>query len=232
MANKYDHIQQLIEFWQEFEKNTIKPDFTKFAGWLKNQISLKEKDFGKLDGDLNNLGTKEIILDDIDALPLKQQVLNLIFRLSRLQEFYVKNLFEGLTISTFLEFIFLFSINKRASLKKKEIIGLHLVEYSTGIDILKRLIKLELLTESRDELDKRSKRLKITSEGKRVLVESLIRMNRIHEVFFINFSDKDLEKILPTLKILDNHHKRIFEKTGSNSGNKMLHFIKSIDEVI
>ena len=229
MTNKYNQIQRLIGFWQQYEESVIKPEFIEFSNWLGDYLKKgNEHAEGK-----NGTGVqRQFVIDDTGAFALKQQVNDLISRLSRLLEFYTKKFFEGLPINSLLEFNFLFSINKNISLKKKEIIGLHLVEYSTGIDILKRLIKQQLLTETRDELDKRSKRLKITPEGKRVLMEALIRMNKINHLFFTKLDENTLNQLLPALNKLDNHHKKVFTKYGSNPDFKILQILESIDEVM
>lgn len=224
MANKYSHIQQLIGFWQQYEESVTNPEFKDFSNWLGEYLPKDDKHFEE-----KSLQSQYVI-DEIEAFTLKQQINNLISRLSRLLEFYTKKFFEGLPINSLLEFSFLFSINKNISLKKKEIIGLNLIEYSTGIDILKRLIKQQLLTESRDEVDKRSKRLKITPDGKRVLMEALIRMNKINHLFFIKLNENTLNQLLPVLNKLENHHKKIFTKYGSNPDFKMLQILESIDE--
>ncbi len=230
MVNKYDQIQQLIGFWQEFEKSTIRPDLSKFGDWLKNHFR-KESNLLNIEKVEARYSDEEYIIEEIAAVPIKHQIISLFSRLARMQDFYAKKFFDGLPINSLLEFNFLFSINKNISLKKKEIIGLHLVEYSTGIDILKRLIKLQLVMESRDELDKRSKRLKVTSEGKKVLIEALIRMNKINDLFFIEFSDQDLEPLLPILNLLDNHHNKLFSSSGSNSSFNLLQILESIDKI-
>lgn len=150
MANKYDYIQQLIRFWQEYEESTINPEFQQFGEWLRVCLHNEDMAVKELEGEEIALSNQHIG-EDAATIPVKQEIMNLISRLDRLQDFYVKKFFDGLPINSLLEFSFLFSINKNISLKKKEIIGLHLVEYSTGIDILKRLIKLQLVAESQDQ---------------------------------------------------------------------------------
>ena len=227
MANKYDEIQRLISLWQEFEKSTIRPDLPKFGDWLKNHVQEESR---SNNGEMKRVenSDEQYINEEIESLPIKQQMMSLFSRLARMQDFYSKKFFDGLPINSLLEFNFLFSINKNVSLRKKEIIGLHLVEYSTGIDILKRLIKLQLVMESRDEIDKRSKRLKMTSEGKKVLVEALIRMNKINDLFFIDYSDRDLEPFLSILYLLDDHHKKLFIRSGSNSSFNILQIFETM----
>jgi DNA-binding MarR family transcriptional regulator len=157
----------------------------------------------------------------------KQLFFSLISRLSRLQDFYTKKFFEGLPLNNLLEFNFLFYINKNASIRKKEIIDYHHVEYTTGIDIIKRLIKLLLVSESKDQLDKRSKRLKITSEGKRVLMEALIRINKITHVFFEILENENWMGCMKVLSALEDYHKKIFAKSNTNTSYELLNTINS-----
>jgi DNA-binding MarR family transcriptional regulator len=152
-------------------------------------------------------------------------------RLSRLQEFYTKKFFDGLPLNNLLEFNFLFLINKKPLLRKKEIIDYHHVEYTTGIDILKRLIKLQLITESMDPLDKRSKRLKITNEGKKVLMEALIRYNEITQIFFEVLPSVDWDDCLKQLLILEEFHSKIYQKNASSTGYEILSTLQTtVDE--
>ena len=103
--------------------------------------------------------------------------------MEKLHIFYAKKFFDGLPINTLIEYNFLLSLNTSDILKKMDIIHMNMVEYTTGVDVLKRLNKLNLVSEFRDALDKRNKRIKITSEGKRILLEAMLRMNKMYEVF-------------------------------------------------
>ena len=159
----------------------------------------------------------------------RQRFLEVIFSLSRLQDFYVKKLFEGLPLNNLLEFNFLFSLNKNISFKKKEIIDYNLVEYTTGIDIIKRLIKLQLVIEFTDQLDKRSKRLKITSDGKRVLVDALIVLNKIGYLFFDDHQHKKWEVCMQNLTDLVEYHRKIFIRSNSGTRYDILQIIEADD---
>ena len=224
MRTNYGNIQRLISFWQEYEETNPTQDFPGFGRWLSkkcaddtslftlNKNSGDELSHGEIrnEGDLNN----------------RQQFLEVIFRLSRLQDFYTKKLFEGLPLNNLLEFNFLFSLNKNTSFKKKEIIDYNLVEYTTGIDIIKRLIKLQLVTEFPDQLDKRSNRLKITSAGKRVLVDALIVINKIGDLFFDNRQHNCLDICLQNLSELVAYHRKIFNRNNSGTRHNILQIIK------
>jgi hypothetical protein len=53
--------------------------------------------------------------------------------------------------------------------QKTEWINMHLVDYTTGMDIIKRPANNKLPEESLDKSDRRAKLLAITNDGKRLL---------------------------------------------------------------
>lgn len=227
MKSKYNNIQRLIAYWQEYEEKNPIQDFNDFSQWL----SKKETNNPSLPT-LNMKSGDELKhgkIQNEDELNNRQRFLEVIFRLSRLQDFYTKKLFEGLPLNNLLEFNFLFSLNKNISFKKKEVIDYNLVEYTTGIDIIKRLVKLQLVVEFADQLDKRSKRLKITSEGKKVLVDALIVINKIGYLFFEDHQHYNWEVCMKNLTDLVECHRKIFTRSNSVTKYDILQIIKADD---
>jgi len=227
MKYKYGNIQQLIAYWQEYEEKNPAQDFIGFGRWLsmKNTNDHSLSPLNLKSGDEMNHGKTE----DEGELNNRQKLLEVIFRLSRLQDFYTKKLFEGLPLNNLLEFNFLFSLNKNISFKKKEVIDYNLVEYTTGIDIIKRLIKLQLVIEFTDQLDKRSKRLKITSDGKRVLVDALMVLNKVGNLFFDDRRHNNWVVCMQYLTELEEYHRRIFARSNSGTKYEILQIIKTDD---
>jgi len=223
MKNKYNNIQQLIAFWQQYEEGTDNPDFSAFGIWLTepgHEEAVSSGDHPAVDKEPH---THDPAMSEID---IRQRLLELFSRVNRIQEYYTKRLFEGLPLRNFLEFNFLFSLNKHASYRKKEIIDINLVEYSTGIDIIKRLIKLRLVDEFPDQLDKRSKRLKITPKGKRVLIDALMVISKIGNLLFDPFESEERDCCLHALTRLEHYHTRILNKWNSVSGFEILKIIE------
>jgi DNA-binding MarR family transcriptional regulator len=204
MPNNYQTIQQLIGLWQDYEDVADVHSFENFGKWLfdnhKNLPSI-------LNSEINL--SKNDTFSFLEGLEPKQKLMILFSHLVKFQEIYTKKFFIGLPINNLLEFQFLFSINKMNSTKKSDIINLHLIEYTTGIDILKRLIKLNLVEEFIDKIDKRNKRVRITNEGKRILMEALIRMNKLEDLFFNGISENKYKMLIPVLASLNNYHRKI-----------------------
>lgn len=228
MANKYNHIHKLINLWDAFEQSNLSPDIVNFGKWLVNNKD-QLTDVTYINNKQNTDSTPK--REPENEPDTKQQFFSLISRLSRLQDFYVKRFFEGIPLNNLLEFNFLSYINKNTSLRKKEIINYHLVEYTTGIDIIKRLIKLNLVSESKDLLDKRSKRLKITTEGKRILMQALISMNKIGYVFLEIQNTNNLVQCLEVLSGIEEYHRNIFAKNNMNTSYEILHSIYPSEEL-
>jgi MarR family transcriptional regulator, lower aerobic nicotinate degradation pathway regulator len=220
MKNKYDNIQQLISFWQEFEGANPTSDIAAFGQWLNI-----EKATYFLSQSSNNQSEKEQVSSESE-INSPQRLMEIISRISRIQDFYAKKLFEGLPLNNLLEFNFLFSLNKNIFFKKKELIDSNLVEYTTGIDIIKRLIRLKLVNEFPDQIDKRSKRLKITSEGKRVLIDALLVVNKIGNLFFGNYPKEHWEYCKQNLSELEVYHKTLFIRGNTATGYEILKIIQ------
>ena len=220
MKNKYDIIQQLISLWQEFEWKNEAPDLAGFGFWLsqeKANLSSPESTDDMLESETGQSSSEATN---------QQRYMELISRVTRLQDFYTKKLFEGLPLNNLLEFNFLFSLNKNNSFKKKELIDNNLVEYTTGIDIIKRLIRLQLVNEFPDQIDKRSKRLKITSEGKRVLIDALLVVNKIGNLLFGNHHKDYLNHCLQKLTDIEVYHRHIFVRENTATGYEILKIIQ------
>ncbi|WP_258931879.1 MarR family transcriptional regulator [Flavobacterium oreochromis] len=66
------------------------------------------------------------------------------------------------------EFTYLYRIIDESSLTKMQLIERNAHEKQTGIEIIKRLVKNDLLEEFPDDHDKRITRLRITQKGEKL----------------------------------------------------------------
>lgn len=212
MPNKYKNIQTLITLWQDYERDSDTPEMEGFSDWLKEKMNSENEPGNK--NDIHQQDPADGDYTKISRADQRMDFMHLVSRLARFQDFYVKRLFEGLPIHSMLEFHFLMSINKNVSSKKKEIIDSQLVEYTTGIDIVKRLIRLKLVTESTDLYDKRNKRLKITPEGKKVVIDTLLRIKKIENYFLLDASSTQFMQCLSFLRKMEEFHFSVYAKNA------------------
>ncbi|MEZ2444188.1 MarR family winged helix-turn-helix transcriptional regulator [Chitinophaga sp. RCC_12] len=95
-------------------------------------------------------------------------------------------------INSFEDFAFLNSIFKLENPRKTDVINSNFIELSSGLLIIDRLRKNGWISEKDDDADKRSKRLSISSKGKKVLEQVYKRMAELNKQCFGNISDDDI----------------------------------------
>jgi DNA-binding MarR family transcriptional regulator len=82
-------------------------------------------------------------------------------------------------------YYFLHSINEEEQVRKTEIISINLLlEPTTGIDILNRMIKAGLLEEEQDPGDKRSRLVRLTSKGHSTLKKAEKQVRLVTDLLF------------------------------------------------
>ena len=226
-SNKYRTIQKLITYWEEFEGSNSNITIQDFGHWLI-QNSIKEIPH-------NNISNNRPIDFDIpvylkyeQSLDQKDHLLDLISRISRLHEFYIRKFLCNLPINTRLEFVFLYTIDLMGGAKKTEVINVHLVEFTTGMDIIKRLLNQGLIVESLNEADKRSKLLHTTEAGKAVLNKSLHQMNAEKEMFLACINSNKWKKIMSTLEELNSFHNSIYLRHNSKNEAELINLVASL----
>ncbi|NPD47753.1 MarR family winged helix-turn-helix transcriptional regulator [Lentimicrobium sp. S6] len=103
----------------------------------------------------------------------------LFFRLlsiSRTLKYEVKRALKTSLISTYEEYSFMIHIHHLTSIRKMELIKMHSMNGPSGIEVIRRLIKLKLIDEFDDSKDKRAKLIKLSELGEKEMtkVSSLI----------------------------------------------------------
>jgi DNA-binding MarR family transcriptional regulator len=89
---------------------------------------------------------------------------------------------------------------------KKEIIDHSMIEYTTGIEVLKRLHKRKLTTESVNPEDKRSKIVKLNSKGKKAHLESHTILEGLSDHMFFPLNEEDKKQLNEIFQKLDAWH--------------------------
>ncbi len=132
--------------------------------------------------------------------------------LFRYAKHYTKKALEGSPLSTLDDFTFLLTLRYQGSLTKSELISQHLLEITSGIEILKRLHKKGLVVMFDDPNDGRSKRVAITDAGTQVLEEQMAHMGLVSHVVAGNLRPEELGQILPALLKLNRFHQEIHQE--------------------
>lgn len=146
--------------------------------------------------------TRKLVPQEGKFLPVHSDgiLMRVIGRIFKLHTIYTVAALEGTGINTIDEYSLLNTVAQLKEPRKTEAIYAALQELSTGTDKLNRLKKLGYLTEYDDKEDKRSKRLKVTPKGEKVLVVCRKRISQLAELMFLDMTDDDRKLCVQLLK--------------------------------
>lgn len=216
MANKYTVIKQVIDLFEEYELKNNPVDVQGFAQWIihkhQEEPELQQKIVDKTlwkRPQASSFPFKHYFDD-------KSRFLETTARIARYHEFYIRKALKDMVINTRLEFLFLQSVDLLEKVKKTDLINIYHLEYTTGMDTIRRLINNGLLYEINDESDKRIKLLMMSDLGKTILEQARVRINDESTMFFTAISDNKWRKALPVLEEIDDFHDEVYQ----NHNNK------------
>ena len=224
MRNKYDALKQLIALLDEYEQQHPAFHLRDFAGWLIQKCD------DELDTDLSQpqLLQADLPLSRYNPADEKTRFLETIARLARFHEFYIRKGLREMMINTRLEFLFLQTADVMEKVKKTDLINHFHLEYTTGMDTIRRLINNKLLYEIQDESDKRIKLLVLSEQGKETLKQSLKKMEEEGNMFLTAISDNKWKKALPALEEIETFHDAIFQKHSNKTFAELSNLIESL----
>jgi DNA-binding MarR family transcriptional regulator len=171
---------------------------------------------GTVDGFLQYAHVKNETTQKVKALEneqlLKNQLgfyLNMLFRFMKI---YTKTALKDTPVTTIDDFIFLADIHKEKSIRKTDLIKNNMVEIPSGIEVIKRLLKNNLVSEQPDTLDKRAVLLQITDYGRAELFNVFEEMNKVGSILAGNLSSEELFQMHQLLEKLAFYHQKIREE--------------------
>jgi len=193
----------LLNQWAEFE--TRHPDATTedFCRYFLVSSRQKETLEGLFDGELPPRA---------DIVMMK-----LIDRIVRLHSIYIQIALKDLKLSHFEEFSLLSAVAQLESPRKTEVIYHTINELSTGLSLLSGLIKKQCITEYEDPDDKRSKRLKLTPKGEKLLFACYKQFSRIPEMMLMEVPQEDLEICIQLLKKVEIKYSKLWQQHKGKS---------------
>jgi len=202
MQKKYQLIQEIIELVEAYEEEGSQTEASVmgFSVWLNQRL-------GYFSVSHMYTGQENNPHYDSDQRSQSETMLTmLISYLYRYAKHYTKKALENTQVGTLEEFGFLVTLLERDSLTKTELINLHLLELTSGIEIIKRLVKQGLLDSFPDPDDKRSRRVRITDAGRGVLFQAMQNMQKVSHIVSGDLSENEQQAILPILSRLNDFH--------------------------
>lgn len=213
MTYKLNLLRQLIDHVEEYEHIHENSDIKEFSLYLKDKVIMDEE--------TSSTKYDKSKFRDFKSFP-EVEFSTLITNLNRFAKHYMKKAFHDSKINTLDEFGFLATLLREESLLKNELINRHLLEISSGSEIIKRLIKNGLIQEMPDENDKRAKRVSLTQIGKIEIFESFDEMHKVSEIIIGNLKPDEIRDALGVFNKLNYFHLQI-HKEDKNSTIDEIH---------
>lgn len=108
--------------------------------------------------------------------------------------------------ATFLDYQFLYVLNEHSQMTKSELIFAHSMEMSSGIEVVRRLLKQNWIGEKKNPRDRRSKLIMVTESGKKILDQYGDSARAIYTSFSRGFDESRKRQILQVLTLLNSSY--------------------------
>lgn len=200
-----DLLDYLELYVSDNERDGRKLSTVDFIGFLNKNIEI-----ASLKQDAISGGKDDFLTDQSVENKISTDISILVSLLFRYAKTYIKKALKGTQINTADEFSFLITLLTYDSLSKQELINIQVMEKTSGIEIINRLIKKGYICQFADETDKRSKRIRITDSGRRELISILPQMNLVAKIIVGKLSKEEQHTLVYLLRKLDDYHNDIF----------------------
>jgi len=175
-----DELIELISRWAEFKKVYPEGSSENF-----HRFELAKRDTGSL--------ASEHIRGN-DPQSTANRLMKVIARLHLSYNVYLRIALKDTPLEATEKFAFLAALNVIGESSKTHVINYAMMEMSTGIDILNRLLKDNFISQRIDPADKRAKLIRITDAGFAVLQQCFSKTAMIREILLHDLTE-DEEKI-------------------------------------
>lgn len=226
-SERYEILKQLIDLYAQYEGGEKSPDIFSFIQWVGNKYDSEPETLKTKEREhYSQHGASEIPV--YKSLELRSRFLENIAALSRYHEFYTKKALKDIEINSRMEYLFLQTVENMQQAKKTDLINVLQIEYTTGMDTIRRLLNNDLLSETTNENDKRSRLLQLTDKGEKVL--SLANKNMADEacLFLATTSDNKWKKVLLVLEEMNDFHRFVYENHSDKPFAEISNMIDSL----
>ncbi len=203
--NSLELLKQLIDKLSHYEQDAEDKESLSIEGFAAslnptNDLEeLKNSIIGKTNPEI--IKSPHHIANNIERV-IAQHIL----LLYRYIKFYSKAAFATSNIRTMEEFSFLMNVMQHQRITKTELIRRNIIEKSSGIEIINRLIKSNMLIQVDNPEDQRSHLIQLTDFGQSELFRIFGKMDTLGKIATGELSITEKEKLALMLKKLDHFH--------------------------
>lgn len=210
MNNAYQECILVLTKWKEFKEHSSSLEMNDFANWLLHQKP-EMPELGEHEGFIIDVAAEMEEKDLVPDLANRGLIGHLLGRMNLFVKNYAKAPFQEIGVSNLEEFRVLQIIDRIKNINKSQLSNESLMEFSTVVDILKRLIKQGLVIQLQDERDKRASLLQITQEGTNLLNTSYQTLANLQPNVAGDLTLKEQETLIGLLMRLNSFHTDYFD---------------------
>lgn len=200
----YTFLQNLLPLIADFEHQMKSKDLTAhhFAEWL-----LLRDEHNKF----NDLAAqKGELYPELAAIQVGNS--RLIINLYRYAKSYARKAIPSDSPITFDDYSYLVILFYRGAMTKMQLIDENIHEKSTGMEIIKRLVRLGLVNQMENKADKRSKIVELSDFGKQEMIAIQQKMYELTTIVNGDLTAAEMATLFHLLQKLDNFHRKVWNE--------------------
>ncbi len=192
----YGLVKELIDLTGEFVKDRIDKEIhiKSFTNWLSKRMD-------------EAVSTEDY---EITGHSLEAEIAAHIGRMSRYSNSYIKSALVDLPFTTDMDFAFTAILHRSGPVGKTDLIRKMAYDKSSGMEVIKRLLKSGILEQFPNSDDKRSKLLRLTKKGEENVIKAYSEASKAAKMVSGCLTKNEQITLLRTLKKLDDFHLPIY----------------------
>jgi len=189
-------IKHLVDSVIVYKSSSIDEDLdpSDFAIWL---LELHKDD------------TRKGILKD-DFFGVNTEIVAQIGRLGRYGNSYLKRALAETDFVTNMDFTFCAMLQQYGPMGKSALIKLMVYEKSSGMEVIKRLLRLNLIEQKENPKDARSKLLNVSEKGQKALQDTYKTARNVAKIVSAPLSSQEKSILVKLFKKLDAFHEDVY----------------------
>jgi len=197
----YLFVQSLLEKAKEFRKSGGTPNLSEFSSWLSEEFTHQEVSLPFL----------------FPGESVESAASKYIIYLYRYAKGYGKKLLKDTPLSSIDDVPYLLMLLFSGPSTKMELIQANVHEKTTGMEILNRLLRLGLVEQQFNPDDKRSRKLSISPEGQKLMLNLMNGMDTLSAIVSGNLQTKERINLLKMLHKLNDFHLHVHQDAKEKS---------------
>ncbi len=205
---KYKSLKILLPYLEEYEQHKgaehKELDINDFSRWLSRKTDVESSQFLEKE---KPKATNQAMSPQGHKQAQISQLLNLMYKYLK---FYIKKGLSHTAVSNPDDFGFLATLFMEGKMQKHVLIEKNTMEFSSGVEVIRRLERHKLIKSEADPQDKRAHLVTLTELGRNTFFQVLPTVQQIGGIAIAELSEKEQDLLLGLLHKLNDFHNPIF----------------------